>query len=100
MDNDQNDTIRMLFENILLWTFIIAINSQQWNERKLVFNEYWRSHGIVCQAQWWEELSCYYFNDDLWCGSSEIEIFASRIGIHCLILHSPAAVYKDTDEYI
>lgn len=42
------------------------------------------------------------FDDDLWFGSSEIEIIMNiclKMVIHCLILHSPTIVYKDTDRY-
>lgn len=101
MDNDLDDTLIMLFEekNALQLPFIISINStmklKKTGTQQILMKPQCSLLSLVIQI-------LLLFDDDLWFGSSEIEIIMNiclKIVIHCLILHSRTIVYKDTDRY-
>lgn len=100
MDNDLDDTLIMLFEKkCIQLPFIISINStmklKKTGTQQILMKPQCSLLSLVIQI-------LLLFDDDLWFGSSEIEIIMNiclKMVIHCLILHSRTIVYKDTDRY-
>lgn len=99
MDNDLDDTLIMLFEkkctSITIYSFDQFNNEIKENWYSTNINELKPQCSLVIKM-------LLLFDDDLWFGSSEIEIIMNiclKMVIHCLILHSRTIVYKDTDRY-